>query len=114
MSGLRPGRLNSPRTASTSSNIQSILRRVSRGRRSIGESTLVKSKAQRAKESAGCVFPFAALPDPSPCPGRGQARVARAGEGSIHPVAYLNSEGSSQTRSSPIFDMGEDTGGGAE
>src|SRR5713226_161538 len=29
--------------------------------------------------------------DPSPCPGRGQARLARAGEGSIHAVAYLHS-----------------------
>src|SRR5712692_10231659 len=28
-------------------------------------------------------------PDPSPCPGRGQARLARAGEGSVHAVAYL-------------------------
>ena len=24
------------------------------------------------------------VPDPSPCPGRGQARLARAGEGSSH------------------------------
>src|SRR5216684_6756466 len=33
----------------------------------------------------------AAFPDPSPCPGRGQARLARAGEGSIHAAAYLDS-----------------------
>src|SRR5260370_37515217 len=31
------------------------------------------------------------FPDPSPCPGRGQARLARAGEGSSHAVAYLHS-----------------------
>src|SRR6266852_8842574 len=28
------------------------------------------------------------ISDPSPCPGRGQARLARAGDGSIHAVAY--------------------------
>src|SRR5260370_3824818 len=39
------------------------------------------------------------FPDPSPCPGRGQARLARAGEGSSHAVAYLHSLCTSQTRS---------------
>src|SRR6266849_7694219 len=33
------------------------------------------------------------------CPGRGQARLARAGEGSSHAVAYLHSLCTSQTRS---------------
>jgi len=51
---LRPRRLNSPLTVSTSSNIQSILRPASPAQRSISEPTLAKPKAERAKESATC------------------------------------------------------------
>src|SRR6266852_6734665 len=35
-------------------------------------------------------IPFPPLPDPSPCPGRGQARLARAGEGSSRVYLALN------------------------
>src|SRR5712692_9077065 len=35
-------------------------------------------------------FPLSAFPDPSSCPGRGQARLARAGEGSSHIYLALN------------------------
>src|SRR5216683_5141010 len=34
--------------------------------------------------------PTSSFQDPSPCPGRGQARLARAGEGSSH--IYLDAE----------------------
>src|SRR5216683_3773806 len=67
-------------------------------------------RARRACEFASCVFPLPPFMDPSSCPGRGQARLARAGEGSSHIYLALNTLRESWLRSETSLPQSEGAG----